>query len=125
MVPFKKILLLPMCGFGDAVCYLPFLEAVRENFPQAVIVCVVISESARAVLEAGGSNVTVIVFNRGGRQSGWRSLLAFLRRVRSFAFDVAVSGAHPDSHCSQHFPALGCASAPAPSGSASSTTGGS
>jgi ADP-heptose:LPS heptosyltransferase len=86
-----------MCGFGDAVCYLPFLKAVRESFPQANIVCVVVSPPARTVLEAGVDNVTVIVFNRSGQQRGWRSLLDFLRRIRQYKFDVVVSGAHPDS----------------------------
>jgi ADP-heptose:LPS heptosyltransferase len=94
---YRKILLLPMCGFGDAVCYLPFLQAVREHFPQAEIACVVVSQPARAVLEAGVDNVTVIVFNRSGQQRGWRSLLDFLHRLRRYKFDVAVSGAHPDS----------------------------
>jgi ADP-heptose:LPS heptosyltransferase len=94
---YKNILLLPMCGFGDAVCYLPFLKAVRESFPQANIVCVVVSPPARTVLEAGVDNVTVIVFNRSGQQRGWRSLLDFLRRIRQYKFDVVVSGAHPDS----------------------------
>jgi len=86
-----------MCGFGDAVCYLPFLKAVRENFPHAEIVCVVVSQPARIVLETGVDNVTVIVFNRGGQEKGWRSLLEFLRRIRRYKFDVAVSGAHPDT----------------------------
>jgi ADP-heptose:LPS heptosyltransferase len=86
-----------MCGFGDAVCYLPFLKAVREHFPQARIVCVVVSPPARTVLEAGVDNVTVIVFNRSGQQRGWRSLLKFLRRIRQYKFDVVISGAHPDS----------------------------
>jgi ADP-heptose:LPS heptosyltransferase len=86
-----------MCGFGDAVCYLPFLRAVREHFPQAKIVCVVVSQPARTVLEAGVDNVTVIVFNRSGQQRGWRSLFDFLRRIRQYKFDVVVSGAHPDS----------------------------
>jgi lipopolysaccharide heptosyltransferase II len=86
-----------MCGFGDAVCYLPFLKAVREHFPQAKIVCIVVSDPARIVLEDGVENITVITFNRSGRESGWRSLLRFLRNIRRFKFDVAVSGAHPDS----------------------------
>jgi ADP-heptose:LPS heptosyltransferase len=86
-----------MCGFGDAVCYLPFLSAVRKRFPQAEIVCVVVSSPARTVLEQGVNNVTVIVFNRSGQQSGWRSMLNFLRGIRRCKFDVVVSGAHPDS----------------------------
>jgi ADP-heptose:LPS heptosyltransferase len=86
-----------MCGFGDAVCYLPFLKAVRQHFPQSRIVCVVVSPPARTVLEAGVDNVTVMVFNRSGQQRGWRALLDFLRRIRQFKFDVVVSGAHPDS----------------------------
>ena len=86
-----------MCGFGDAVCYLPFLTALREHYPQARIVCMVISEPARAVIENSGKNIEVIVFNRSGQQAGWRSLLSVLRRLRRMRFDVVVSGAHPDS----------------------------
>ena len=97
MVDPNKILLLPMCGLGDAVCYLPSIHGLRSKFPRAHIAVVVVSEAARTILEDAGCNVEVIVFNRGGQQRGWRPLLKLASRIRRAKYDVVLSGAHPNS----------------------------
>jgi len=86
-----------MCGLGDAVWYMPFVKALRAQFPTAEIVVVVASEAARVILEASSDNIEIIVFDRGGRQRGWRALKRLFRVIRSRRFDVAISGAHPNS----------------------------
>ena len=93
----ERILLLPMCGLGDAVCYLPFLREMRSRNPEARITAVVVSEVAKTILESAGCSIEIIVFNRSGEQAGWKALANLLRRIRRGRFQVAFSGAHPNS----------------------------
>lgn len=93
----QKILLLPMCGLGDAVWYLPFVCELRAHFPDAEIVAVVVSGAAASILQTGAANIEVIVFDRGDQQRGWGPLLRLLWSLRRRRFDVVISGAHPDS----------------------------
>jgi heptosyltransferase-2 len=86
-----------MLGLGDAVCYLPFVQALRARFRGAEIVAVVASEAARDILEGCSAGIEIIVFNRGGCQRGWQPLLRLLWALRRRRFDVVISGAHPDS----------------------------
>jgi lipopolysaccharide heptosyltransferase II len=91
-----KILLLPMCGLGDAVCYLPYVHAIRRRFPTAHIAALVVSDVAQTILESAGCDIEVTVFNRA-KQSGLRALLSVLRQIRRFQYDIVFSGAHPNS----------------------------
>jgi heptosyltransferase-2 len=86
-----------MLGLGDAVYYLPFVQALRARYPQAEIVVVVVSDAARVVLECGGGCAEIIVFDRGGEQRGCWPLLRLLWNLRRRKFDVVISGAHPNS----------------------------
>ena len=86
-----------MCGFGDAVCYLPAAERLRSAYPHARITVMVISEVARTVLEDAGLDLDVIVFNRQGSHRGWKAILGLIRRLRRARYDLVLSGAHPDS----------------------------
>ena len=88
--------MLPICGLGDAVCYLPFLRALRMRFPEAEIVVVVSTEPAKTIIKDGSSGIEVIVFNRG-QQRGWLVPLRLLSALRRRRFDVVISGAHPNS----------------------------
>jgi heptosyltransferase-1 len=91
----KTILLLPMCGLGDAVCYLPFMRAIRSQFPAAKILVVVATGAAQTLIRGSLREVEVVVFNR--RRQGWLGLLRLLRSVRRRKFEIVISGAHPDS----------------------------
>ena len=91
-----KILLLPICGLGDAVCYLPFVCVLRREFPDAEVVTIVATESARAIIAGNSVNIEVIVFNRH-LQNGWPELLRMLNTLRRRRFDVVISGAHLSS----------------------------
>jgi lipopolysaccharide heptosyltransferase II len=92
----KRFLLLPICGLGDAVCYIPFVNALRGKFPDAEIVVIVATDSARAIIVENSLNVEVVVFNRR-QQHGWIGLLRLLSALRRRRFDVVISGAHPNS----------------------------
>jgi len=91
-----RILLLPMLGLGDAVCYLPFLHALKSRFPEADIVVFVASGAAGAILESNLPGVEIVVFNRS-RHRNWVSMARLLFSVRERKFDVVISGAHLNS----------------------------
>ena len=86
-----------MCGLGDAVCYIPTVQVLRERYPQALITVLVVSEVARKILDLTNCGIDVVVFNRAGEHKGWRNLLVFFRKIRSVHYDVVISGAHPNS----------------------------
>ena len=92
----KSILLLPICGLGDAVCYMPFLHALRGKFPDAEIVVIVATDSAKAIIAGSSLDIEVVVFNRR-QQRGWMGLLRLLSALRRRRFEVVISGAHPNS----------------------------
>ena len=92
----KSILLLPICGLGDAVCYIPFVNAVKRKFPDAEIVVMVATDSARAIIAGCSPGIEVVVFNRR-EQRGWLGILRLLRALRRRRFDLVISGAHPNS----------------------------
>jgi lipopolysaccharide heptosyltransferase II len=92
----KRFLLLPICGLGDAVCYLPFVRALRARFPKADIAVIVATDVAKTIIEGSLSEIEVIVFNRG-QQRGWLVLPRLLRALRRRRIDIVISGAHPNS----------------------------
>jgi lipopolysaccharide heptosyltransferase II len=96
MKSIERILLLPICGLGDAVCYMPFLHALRRKFPDAEMVVIVATESAKAIIAGSSLDIEVVVFNRR-QQRGWMALLRLLSTLRRRRFDVVISGAHPNS----------------------------
>ncbi len=93
----RSILLLPMCGIGDAVCYLPVLDLLRSRFPEAAITTIVATGGAASILSQTASGAEILVFNRGAGQRGWRSVFRLLWSIRRRRYDVVISGAHPDS----------------------------
>jgi lipopolysaccharide heptosyltransferase II len=92
----KRFLLLPICGLGDAICYLPFVRTLRRRFPEAEIVAIVSTDGAGTIIEGSLSEIEVIVFNRGQRR-GWLVLPRLLWALRRRRFEVVISGAHPNS----------------------------
>jgi heptosyltransferase-2 len=93
----EKILLLPICGLGDAVCYVPYLRALRTHFPESEIVVVVATSAAASILKGNVENVEVIVFNRSEQTNAWKAPLQLLWQIRQRRFDVVVSAAPPNS----------------------------
>lgn len=91
-----KILLLPICGLGDAVCYMPFLHALRGKFPDAEIVVIVGTDSAKAIIAGSSLGIEVVVFNRR-QHHGWMGLLRLLNALRQRRFEMVISGAHANS----------------------------
>jgi ADP-heptose:LPS heptosyltransferase len=86
-------LLLPLCGLGDAVLFLPALRALRARYPAEAILVIVASRQAKAVIEAARLRVEVIVFNRA-IDGGVFSVLRLVRLVRRRRCRVVISGAH-------------------------------
>jgi len=91
-----KFLLLPVCGLGDAVCYIPFVIALRKEFPDAEIVVIVATASAKEIITGSLPSTEVIVFNRR-LENGWLGLLRLVNALRKRRFDVVISGAHISS----------------------------
>lgn len=88
---------MPICGLGDAVCYVPFLRAARAAFPQSEIAVVVATAAAGSILRENSENIEVIVFNRSEQKNAWKAPLQMLWQMRKRRFDIVISGAHPNS----------------------------
>ncbi|MCK5610999.1 glycosyltransferase family 9 protein [Candidatus Pacearchaeota archaeon] len=92
----EKVLLIPICGLGDAICYLPSIMAVRDKYPNAKIVTIVTTEEAREIIKNISLDISVIVFNRKSH-GGLLSLLKILIKIRSQQFDMVMSRAPKSS----------------------------
>lgn len=95
-LPASRILLLPVCGLGDAVCFLPFLEALRDGYPEARIVVVVATTQAGEIFEKVSPAVETQVFHRES-ENALVAPLSWLRKLREQRFDMVVSGGHANS----------------------------
>jgi lipopolysaccharide heptosyltransferase II len=93
----QRILLLPICGLGDAVFYAPYLRAVREQYTNAEITVIVATAAARAILQQASENVEIIVFNRSQEKRPWMRVLKLVWAIRRRKFDLVISGAHQNS----------------------------
>lgn len=92
----EGFLLLPLCGLGDAVLFLPALDALRARYPDAQILVIVANDQAKEIVEAATVRVDAIVFNRA-IDGGLLSVLRLLRLLRKRRFRVVISGAHYES----------------------------
>lgn len=92
----QRILLLAMCGIGDAINYLPSIKAIRSKYPEARIVVVVASHQSRNIIKVALLDVEVVVYNRFYHH-GILSSLRLLWEIRRQRFDLVMSRAPRNS----------------------------
>jgi lipopolysaccharide heptosyltransferase I len=95
----KSILIIKLSAIGDVVHTLPFLEVIRENFPNARIDWVV-EEASSQIIEGHRAIDHVIVSHRtswqkqlfGGRESlaALTGIRRFLRELRAETYDLVI-----------------------------------
>lgn len=94
--PIRKILLLPLSGLGDAVCYLPALRSIRKQYPEAAIF-VVTTSAGRTILESDGLGLEIIVYDRG-LQPSLLGIIKMIWALRKRKFDLVMSRALLNSY---------------------------
>lgn len=92
----QRILLLPLCGLGDAVCYLSSIRAIRRQYPEAEITVVVATSQAKEILQDAELELNVFVFNRRTHR-GLRNICKFVLDFRRERFDFVMSRAPRNS----------------------------
>lgn len=85
----KRILLLPLCGLGDSVCYIPTIKAIRQHYPKAKIV-VLVTKYGSEILEHSYLDIETIAYDRSF-QSTSLELLKILCKLRKERFDLVMS----------------------------------
>ncbi|MBI3812204.1 MAG: lipopolysaccharide heptosyltransferase II [Nitrospirae bacterium] len=71
---------------GDVVLTTPLLQALRDRFPKAYLAALVIP-GTREILAGHPSLDDVLVYDKKGRDRGWRGLVSAARRLREKRFD--------------------------------------
>ena len=94
-----SILIIKLSAIGDVIHSLPFLEVLRQNFPDARIDWLVEEEAGR-IIEGHESIDHVIishrkswqkrVFRGKGQSAVAREILRFLRELRSEKYDLII-----------------------------------
>ena len=87
----NNILIIQLGDIGDVVLTLPCVRALRENFPEARI-AVAVREKARELIDdCAWANSTIFVDeNKRGVIEQFRRQGRFLRKLRSFQFDLCI-----------------------------------
>ncbi len=85
----RKILVRATNWIGDAVMTTPALGAVRRAFPDARIVLAANPPVAELMKSHPWCDV-VIVYDKKGRDAGWRGLYRFSRKLAAERFDLAI-----------------------------------
>lgn len=95
----KRILIIKLSAIGDVVHALPFLEVLRENFPNASIDWLVEEQAFQVI--AGHSGLDRVIVSR---RNSWKSRLLhfksymplirevseFLKELRSYEYDLVI-----------------------------------
>ncbi len=74
---------------GDVVLTTPLLSALRDRFPQAHLAALVIP-GTREILAGHPSLDDVLVYDKKGRNRGWRGLISTARSLREKRFDTCL-----------------------------------
>jgi heptosyltransferase-2 len=86
----KSVLLIPKGFLGDILLTTPVIAALKQSTPDASIV-VLCSPSTVEFVRRDPLVSEVIVYDRGGRDRGWKGFKRLAQRIREKEFDVAVS----------------------------------
>lgn len=92
----RRIFLVVLCGLGDAICYVPSLVAIRNEYPDALIVALT-NSAGRPIIEGTQLNIETIVYDRN-QSGGLLNTLGTLWRIRKKRFDLVISRGLPNSY---------------------------
>jgi len=83
----QRILIVNVNWLGDVLFSTPFIRAIRSNFPNAYIVCMVVPR-CREVLEANPRLNEIIVYDEKGVHAGLSGRIKFIRQLKKYDFDT-------------------------------------
>jgi lipopolysaccharide heptosyltransferase II len=84
----KNILVFELNWLGDIIFSLPFLRALRKNFPEARIVCAVVPRYAGLLVNDPWID-GIIHLSDNNRITGLPERISFVRRIRAESYDTA------------------------------------
>jgi heptosyltransferase III len=82
----SHILFVTLSNIGDAVLTTPTLEALHQQFPNAVID--IVCDKRSAIIFQHYPYLGQLIFKE--KQAGWKGLLALARKLRQKKYDIAV-----------------------------------
>ncbi|MGD9034653.1 MAG: lipopolysaccharide heptosyltransferase I [Desulfobacteraceae bacterium] len=95
----KSILIIKLSAIGDVVHTLPFLEVLRDNFPEARVDWVVEEESSQIIDAHEGIDNVIISRRKSWRKrllkgregfAALREIIRFLKELRSNKYDLVI-----------------------------------
>lgn len=85
----KRILVIQTAFLGDVVLTTPLFQVLRDRFPKVYLAALVIP-GTREILAGHPSLDDVLVYDKKGRDRGWRGLLSTARSLREKRFDLGL-----------------------------------
>lgn len=83
----KRILIVNVNWLGDVLFSTPFIRAVKNNFPNAYIACMV-APRCREVLQGNPCLDEIIVYDEKGIHAGLFGKIKFIRQLKGYDFDT-------------------------------------
>jgi lipopolysaccharide heptosyltransferase II len=85
----KRILIIKITAIGDVILSVPSIKAIRNNFPDAFI-SVLVGVESRRVLKKCPYIDEIILYDRKGKDRGFKGLIKISSIVRKKAFDISI-----------------------------------
>ncbi|MFH1287507.1 MAG: lipopolysaccharide heptosyltransferase II [bacterium] len=89
MIENKKILIIQTAFIGDVVLTLPLIEAAHRKFPGSMISLLIIP-GAYDLVKANPYLDDVIVYDKKGKDRGFKNFLELVQKIKSGKYDLAV-----------------------------------
>lgn len=85
----EKILIVNVNWLGDVLFSTPLIKAVRREFPEAYIACMVVPR-CREILELNPNLNEIIIYDEDGTHKGFFGKLKLISYIRSKKFNTAI-----------------------------------
>ena len=83
----KKILIINVNWLGDVLFSTPFIQTIRNNFPESFIACMLVPRT-RAMLEGNPAIDEIIIFDEDGLHQNLIGKLKLIKLLRARKFDL-------------------------------------
>lgn len=83
----KRILIVNVNWLGDVLFSTPFIRALRNNFPDAYIACMIVPR-CKEILEGNANLNEIIVYDEKACHSGFLGKIRFIGQLKKYKFDT-------------------------------------
>ena len=85
----KRLLVVRTDRIGDVVLSTPVFQEIKKKYPE-IYLAVLVSKEAEAVVTGNPWIDQVMVYDKTGREKGWRSNIRFIFKLRRQKFDAVI-----------------------------------